>query len=54
MIRTLTIAAAAMFAGTAIAQDAAPNTYVGDEAKIEVSKVVKENSPSSTTARTGR
>ena len=26
MIRTLTIAAAAMFAGTALAQDAAPKT----------------------------
>ena len=47
MIRTLTIAAAAMFAGTAIAQDAAPKTLtIGDKApKIEVSKVVKGKLP---------
>lgn len=47
MIRTLTIAAAAMFAGTALAQDAAPKTLtIGDKApKIEVAKVVKGKLP---------
>ena len=49
MLRTLTVAAAALFASTAIAQDEAPKPLgIGDNApKIEVSKVIKGQLPAS-------
>ena len=46
MIRTLTIAAAAMFAGTALAQDAAPKTLtIGDKAPQMDVQVMKGKLP---------
>jgi thiol-disulfide isomerase/thioredoxin len=49
MLRTLTVAAAALFASTAVAQDEAPKPLgIGDTApKIEVSKVIKGKLPAS-------